>query len=113
MRRQVAERSAPDRRKLWPLQGFEADGTAGLSLPEHSTLEEEECMFVWGGGEWRCLSWPSPSLLLRQVAEGSKWVEECGMGIKLRRGVLGSTWSIPGSRFRFGGGFSSLGNPAG
>lgn len=41
---------------------------------------------VLGGGEWRWLPWPSPSLLLRQVDGGSKWVEECRMGSKLRRG---------------------------
>lgn len=44
-------------------------------------------MWVCGGEEWKWLPWPSPSLLLRQVAEGSKWVE-CWMGSKLRRGGL-------------------------
>lgn len=105
MRRQIAERFPHDRGKLWPLQGFEADGTARLDLPEHATLEEDEGMWVCGGEEWKWLPWPSPSLLLRQVAEGSKWVEECQMGSKLRRGVLLLAWSISGSPFRFWGRF--------
>lgn len=71
MRRQGAKRSPPDRRKLWPLQGFEADGTAGLGLPEHSTLEEGVCGCVcWGAGSGD--GYPGP--LLHSYL--GKWMEE-------------------------------------
>lgn len=98
MRRLVVERCLTDRRKLWPLQGFEVDGTAGLSLPEDSILGEEECMWLSGRGEWEWLPSPSLSLPLGQMAEGSRLmesrVEECRMGSKLRRGLLESIWSV-------------------
>lgn len=52
MRRQIAERCPTDRRKVWPLQGFEAGGTAGLSFPEDFTLGEEEHMWEASGSDY-------------------------------------------------------------
>lgn len=75
MRRLVAGRSRTDRRKLWPLQGCKAEGSARLAPTQKTPpVGEEECMWVCVGEEWRWLPWPLLHLHLgKWLKEGDWW----------------------------------------